>query len=76
VAWDADVRGADRLAATLRRERDAAYLYRRLATLNGDADAPGTPDDLAWRGVPRAPFEDLCRELGFNSIPGRIHRWA
>jgi 5'-3' exonuclease len=76
LAWEADVRGAGRLALTLRQGRDEAYLYRRLARLNLDADASGGVDDLAWGGVPRAPFEALCAELGFESIPGRVHRWA
>ena len=74
--WDVDVRGAGRLALALRQGRDAAYLYRRLATLNLDADAAGSVDDLAWVGVPRARFEALCSELGFRSIVDRVHRWA
>jgi 5'-3' exonuclease len=76
LTWDVDVRGAGRLAVTLRQGRDEAYLYRRLATLNRDSDAPGDVDDLAWQGVPRAPFEALCVALGFESIPARVHRWA
>jgi 5'-3' exonuclease len=76
LAWDVDVRGAGRLALTLRQGRDEAYLYRKLAILKLDSDAPGTVDDLAWNGVPRAPFEALCEELGFDSIPGRVHRWT
>ena len=76
LTWDVDVRGAGRLAVTLRERRDEAYLYRQLARLNLDSDAPGDVDDLAWGGVPRAPFEALCAELGFESIPGRVHRWA
>jgi hypothetical protein len=71
-----DVRGAGRLAVALRQGRDEAYLYRRLATLNRDSDAPGDVADLEWHGVPRAPFETLCAALGFESIPGRVHRWA
>ncbi len=76
LTWDVDVRGAGRLAVTLREQRDTAYLYRRLARLNLDSDAPGDVDDLRWQGVPRAPFEALCTELGFDSFPGRVHRWA
>ena len=76
LTWDVDVRGAGRLALTLREGREAAYLYRRLATLDRDAAAPGDVDDLEWRGVPREPFERLCARLGFESIPGRVHRWA
>jgi 5'-3' exonuclease len=76
LTWDVDVRGAGRLAVALRQGRDEAYLYRQLATLNRDSDAPGDVDDLEWQGVPRAPFEALCAALGFESIPGRVHRWA
>ena len=76
LTWDVDVRGAGRLAATLRQHRDEAFLYRRLATLDLDAAAPGSVDQLAWAGVPRDEFEVLCAELGFGSIPARVHRWA
>jgi 5'-3' exonuclease len=76
LTWDVDVRGVGRLSLTLRERWDEVQLYRRLATLNRDADAPGDVDDLAWAGVPREPFELLCAELGFESIPGRVHRWA
>ena len=76
LTWDVDVRGAGRLAATLRQQRDEAFLYRRLATLGTTADAPEEVDDLAWHGVLREPFEALCAELGFESIPARVHRWA
>jgi 5'-3' exonuclease len=73
--WDLPLRGASRLAATLRDQRADALLYRRLAILNGDAAIGGTLDDLEWRGVPRTEFLDLCAELGFDRISERIHRW-
>jgi len=76
LTWEVDVRGTGRLAATLRQHRDEALLYRRLAILGTDSDAPGTLADLAWRGVPREPFLALCAEFGFESVPGRAHRWA
>ncbi len=75
VDWEADVRGAGRLAASLREHRSQAILFRRLATLNTDATIDGELDDLAWRGVPRPAFLALCAEMGFESIPGRVHRW-
>ena len=75
IDWDADVRGATRLAATLREHRSDAILFRRLATLNTDAAIRGELPDLAWRGVPRDAFMALCEELGFESIPSRVHRW-
>ena len=74
--WDVSVRGAATLAATLREQRASALLYRRLATLNTDADIDGDLDDLQWAGVPRAAFEALCDELGFTGVIGRVHRWA
>ncbi|MEX1277629.1 MAG: 5'-3' exonuclease H3TH domain-containing protein, partial [Chloroflexota bacterium] len=76
LTWEVDMRGTGRLAANLRQHRDEALLYRRLAILGTDSDSPGTLADLAWRGVPREAFLDLCAELGFESVPGRVHRWA
>jgi 5'-3' exonuclease len=74
--WDVPVRGAASLAATLRDHRAEAALYRRLATLNTDADI-GDPSlgDLEWRGVPRSELEALCAELGLEGVIGRVHRW-
>ncbi len=74
--WEMPLRGASRLAATLREQRPAALLYRRLATLNRDAAISGSLDDLEWRGVPREAFVALCGELGFDRVRERVHRWA
>ncbi|HEX6128089.1 MAG TPA: 5'-3' exonuclease H3TH domain-containing protein [Candidatus Limnocylindria bacterium] len=74
--WDVVVRGAATLAATLRHHRAEALLYRRLATLNTDAAIGGDLGALEWRGVPRAEFESLCAELGFEGVIARVHRWA
>jgi len=76
--WEVPLRNASRLAATLEQERASAILFRRLATLNRDADIGVTSslDDLAWRGVPRAQFVALCEELGFDTVRERVHRWA
>ncbi len=79
LEWDLPLRNASRLAATLEQQRADAILYRRLATLNRDADIDGptpTLDDLAWRGVPRDRFVALCDELGFDTVRERVHRWA
>ncbi|HLY35375.1 MAG TPA: 5'-3' exonuclease H3TH domain-containing protein [Candidatus Limnocylindria bacterium] len=73
--WELPLRGASRLAATLREQRADALLFRRLAILNRDATIDGTLDDLEWQGVPRTAFLDLCAELGFDRISERIHRW-
>jgi 5'-3' exonuclease len=77
--WDVPVRNASRLAATLDQQRADALLYRRLATLNRDADIDGatpTLDSLEWHGVPRQRFLALCDELGFDTVRERVHRWA
>jgi 5'-3' exonuclease len=75
--WELDIRNASRLAATLEQQRADAILYRRLATLNRDADiGPTTLDALEWRGVPRDRFIGLCDELGFDTVRERVHRWA
>jgi len=77
IAWDVPVRGAATLAATLRDHRAEAALYRRLATLNTDADiGDASLETLEWRGVPRDEFTALCAELGFEGVIGRVHRWA
>ncbi|HLE58012.1 MAG TPA: 5'-3' exonuclease H3TH domain-containing protein, partial [Candidatus Limnocylindria bacterium] len=74
--WHLPVRNAERLAATLREQRADALLYRRLATLNPDAEIIGELDSLAWAGVPRDEFVALCAELGFARLSERVHRWS
>jgi 5'-3' exonuclease len=76
--WEVPLRNASRLAATLEQHRADAVLYRRLATLNRDADISATPtlDSMEWHGVPRKAFIALCDELGFDTVRERVHRWA
>lgn len=74
--WDVEVRGAAKLAATLRENLDAAYLYRELTTLRFDVPIAETLPDLEWRGVPRERFEGFCSSVGFDSTAIRVHRWA
>jgi 5'-3' exonuclease len=76
--WEVDIRNASRLAATLEQHRADAFLFRRLATLNRDADIGSTTslDGLEWRGVPRERFVALCDELGFDTVRERVHRWG
>ena len=73
--WSVNVRGAAALAASLREHRDAAYLYRRLATLRTDAPLAETLDDLRWHGARVRELKDLCRELGNDDIIGRVPLW-
>jgi 5'-3' exonuclease len=73
--WDVSVRGASKLAATLRDQMTEALLFRDLATLRTDADIPQTLDDLEWRGADREAFDALCDELGFGGIRNRPRLW-
>ncbi len=66
TAWKVAVRGADRLAASLRAQRDDALLYRTLATLRTDGTFRCDVDDLAWHGVDRPALAALCDEIGLD----------
>jgi 5'-3' exonuclease len=74
--WQVPVRGAEKLAATLRRQIGEALLYRFLAELRRDVPLPESLADLEWQGVPRDRFVDLCNELGFTDLEERPSRWA
>lgn len=74
--WDVEVRGAAKLAATLREHRDDALLFRRIATVALDAPVSDSVDDLQWRG-PQPGFDARCDELGADRHRARAHRlWA
>jgi 5'-3' exonuclease len=75
AAWRVQVRGAERLAASLREHRGEALLYRHLATLRRDAPIDESLADLEWRGVPRARFPEFCERWGFGGLGGRPRRW-
>ncbi len=75
--WDVAVRGAARLAAALAEGREAAELFRVLATLR--ADAPGVLEEgvgaLRWRG-PAQGFRELCAELDAPDLLARAEELA
>lgn len=73
--WRVPVRGAAALAASLREHRDAAYLYRRLATLRTDAPIAEAIEDVRWRGARRAALTALCREIEDEGFLERITVW-
>jgi 5'-3' exonuclease len=58
------VRGADKLAASLRENREAAMLYQKLATLRTDCPITCDVDALAWRGPDKDALAALCDEIG------------
>jgi 5'-3' exonuclease len=64
AAWDVAVRGADRLATSLREHRTEVALYHQLATLRRDCPITCDVDALAWRGPDRDALAALCDELG------------
>ena len=74
--WDVPVRGADKLATTLRHQIGDALLYRFLATLRRDVPLTESLDDLEWRGVSAEPFEEFCALHGFESLADRVPHWA
>jgi 5'-3' exonuclease len=76
ASWTARPRGAEKLAATLKAHREEAFLYRKLATLVTDAPLKESLAQLAWAGVPRAPFEALCDRLGVTTLKSRPKKWA
>jgi 5'-3' exonuclease len=68
--WDVPgVRGADRLAATLRAGRDVAARFKVLATLRVDVPV-GVVDDWEWRG-PNDDLGDWCDRFGSPRIAQR-----
>ncbi len=75
LIWDTSPRGAKSMAASLKKYRSEALLYKDLATLRFDAPLTESLDDLEWRGVHRSAYEKLCDELGFNTIRALPHRW-
>ena len=60
--WDVPVRGAARLADTLRKGMDDALLFRRLATLVQDVPVSASVDELMWAG-PRDDFDLVATVL-------------
>jgi len=70
--WDVTVRGAAKLAATLDEARDAAELFRVLATLRTDGDV-GDVDDWRWTG-PTSEFGAWADRLGSDRLARRAEK--
>ena len=70
------MRGAERLAASLREHREDALLYRHLATVRRDVPIAESVADLEWKGVPRSRFFEFCDRWGFTNMLDRPRRWA
>jgi 5'-3' exonuclease len=72
--WDVELRGRERLAASLLARREDARLYRTLATLRTDVPLAEDLDALEWRGPRRPELEDLCREVDAEELLERVPR--
>ncbi|MBX3189056.1 MAG: flap endonuclease [Labilithrix sp.] len=68
AAWDVKLTGAPRLAAVLKAEREAALLYKKLATLVVDVPLREALDDLRHKGVPRDGFEEMRGRLRLGDV--------
>ncbi|HEY5385404.1 MAG TPA: 5'-3' exonuclease H3TH domain-containing protein [Acidimicrobiales bacterium] len=73
--WDVVVRGAAKLAATLREGREDARLFKELATLRIDRSLLADVDELRWRG-PTNEFAELCAALDAPGIARRAEALA
>lgn len=69
--WKVTLRGADKLAATLKAKRADAELFKDLATLRVDPPPSEDVDGLRWRG-PRDDFRSLAGTLGAEELAGRV----
>ena len=75
--WDAGVRGAAKLNATLRESFELALLFRRIATVETDAPVSDSVDELRWTGPPdAAAFSELCDVLGAPRLAERAQKLA
>ena len=74
--WGVAVRGRQRLADNLRAADHDVRLYRLLTTLRQDVPIAEELEDLAWRGVMREPYLELCARLGFPELSTRPHLWC
>lgn len=61
TAWPMKVRGAEKLATTLRENRTEASLYKALATLHTEVPITESVDDLEWKGETEDLY-DMCEE--------------
>jgi 5'-3' exonuclease len=73
--WSVPVRGSEALATSLCQGRDAALLYRTLATLRTDVPLAEGLEALRWRGAREQALKSLCQEIGAETLLERVRRW-
>ena len=74
-AWQVKIRGAERLASTLRDGREDAALFKDLATLRTSAEVGASPQEWKWQG-PTSEFAAVCETLRAKHLAGRADRLA
>jgi 5'-3' exonuclease len=73
--WGVGVRNPGRLAATLRDNFELALLFRRIATIESDADVLAGVDDLRWTG-PERELVELSEQIGGLGLAERAIKLA
>ena len=73
--WEVQVRGAAKLAATLRDQMDLALLFRRIATVVTDAPTFTEVEELRWTG-PSPEFADVVARLDAPRLIERAEELA
>ena len=73
--WGVGVRNPGRLAATLVDQFELALLFRRIATVESDADVIGSVDEMEWTG-PRPELVELTEQIKGLGLAERAIRLA
>jgi 5'-3' exonuclease len=68
--WDITVRGASKLALTLKHQMADAVLFRRIATIEYEAPTMDSVDELEWHG----PRPELVALAASVDAPGLVER--
>ncbi|HEX4175789.1 MAG TPA: 5'-3' exonuclease H3TH domain-containing protein [Acidimicrobiales bacterium] len=75
AAWEVTVRGAPKLAATLRENFEDAGLFKDLATLRVDRGLLRNVGALCWKG-PTSEFDQVCARLDAPGLAARAQALA
>ena len=73
--WGVGVRNAGRLAAALREEFELALLFRRIATIESDADVVSSVDEMEWKG-PKPELVPLAEKINGLGLAERAIKLA
>lgn len=73
--WAVTVRGATKLAVTLRDNFSDALLFRRIATVQRDSPVSESVDELEWAG-PAAEFPAMADRIGGPQLSARASKVA